>query len=127
MNRRRDEHYTQWMNSREWRNLRTVTLRAHPLCAACSRRGIVTSATEVHHIRPVESGRDIETRRALAFDPANVEPLCHACHIEAHKAMGKGTREENEQRHANNVKEFTEKYFSNRRPGGIFSLTPGGC
>ena len=68
----RSPHYIKLMNSRRWRALRMATIkRAKGLCEQCSAEGRVSAATEVHHIRPVESIKDPFVMEQLAYDPAN--------------------------------------------------------
>lgn len=57
---------------RRWRRLRAAVLASEPLCAECARRGVVTMATDVHHI--------VAKRDGGADTLENLEPLCHACH-----------------------------------------------
>jgi 5-methylcytosine-specific restriction enzyme A len=55
-----------------WQRLRGMVLRGSPLCAECARQGIVTPATDVHHlVKRRDGGPDAE---------GNLEALCHACH-----------------------------------------------
>lgn len=46
------------LNTTRWRKLRALHLARHPFCADCAAEGVVTPATEVHHIRPVSIERD---------------------------------------------------------------------
>jgi len=62
-------------NSKAWAVRRLAQLRAHPLCASCSKVGIVTPASVVHHINPHHGDR------ALFMDGA-LESLCKKCHDE---------------------------------------------
>ena len=126
MSRYRDKEYMKLMNSGRWRGIRNAILQRHPLCAECQRQGRITAATEVHHLIPVERGTDIRGKEELAYNLSNLEPLCHACHLEAHARLRSGTREENERRQSDRAKQFTEKIFSGRPPGGIFSNGGGG-
>ncbi|MEX3820460.1 HNH endonuclease [Paraburkholderia sp. BR14262] len=54
--------------------IRARQLREHPLCAECWRKGRVTDATEVDHIKRLEDGGTDE--------PGNLQSLCHDCHAE---------------------------------------------
>lgn len=45
--------YSRLMQSTNWQKIRRSVLRETPLCADCLENGINTSATEIHHIRPV--------------------------------------------------------------------------
>lgn len=56
-----------------WQRVRLMYLRAHPLCAECGRRGQVTVADMVDHVRPIADG-------GAVLDEANLQSLCHACH-----------------------------------------------
>ena len=50
-------YYVSLLNSKEWQGingLRARTLRAHPLCQLCEKQGLVVSAVDVHHLKPVE-------------------------------------------------------------------------
>ena len=57
-----------------WRAFRAAALAASPLCADCLARGVVTPATEAHHVAKL---RDAPERR---LDPSNVMSLCRAHH-----------------------------------------------
>lgn len=95
---RRGEDYRKLINSRRWRRLRTAELARHPLCADCAAEGYVTAATEVHHLVPVESGRDEAHRAALAYDPANLMALCAGCHRRRHERAELPKKEETKRR-----------------------------
>ena len=64
---------------RSWRNIRNRYLRAHPLCEMCLKEGRYVSATEVHHILPVNKGGDHRL--------SNLMSLCHSCHEKIHIAL----------------------------------------
>ena len=74
------------MNSREWKKTRVTKLTNDPLCESCRAKGRVVAAACVHHIVPVESGRDMRQMRQLAFQYSNLQSLCYSCHAEIHKA-----------------------------------------
>lgn len=70
--------------SREWKTLRLRALeRDHYLCVECKKRGIITPATTVHHIKPLRI--DI----ARAEDLNNLETVCRACHNKLHRERSK--------------------------------------
>jgi 5-methylcytosine-specific restriction endonuclease McrA len=54
-------------------NWRKLILSAEPLCRHCAKQGKTTVATEVDHIKPLESGGD--------YSVDNAQPLCHDCHV----------------------------------------------
>ena len=57
---------------RPWRRRRAAWLRAHPLCAACEAKGLVTVATQADHVIPLwKGGRD---------DDSNMQSLCDPDH-----------------------------------------------
>lgn len=86
-----DTDYRAWLASRRWQKLRSWKLGCHPACEACEEKGLVVSATEVHHVKPVLSVEGREAREALMFDPGNIVALCHKCHVEAHRKLGSWT------------------------------------
>lgn len=85
-------------NSREWRELRIMKLRANPLCEVCEQEGIVTSAHAVHHRHPIEDSTSKAEMRKWAFMWENLVSVCDACHAKIHKEQGKGTKELAKQR-----------------------------
>ena len=86
-------------NSREWKELRIMKLRANPLCEQCIKDGeavgipggYIRSATCVHHIVPIETANTKEEMKRLAFDQHNLMALCQSCHARIHKEMGSNT------------------------------------
>ena len=88
-------------NSREWKELRTMKLRANPLCEQCIKDGeavgipggYVRSATCVHHIVPIETARTKDEMRRLALDCGlnGLMALCQSCHVKIHKQLGSNT------------------------------------
>ena len=108
----RSPHYIKLLNSRRWRALRMAAIkRAKGLCEQCSAEGRISAATEVHHIRPVESVKDPIVMEQLAFDPANLKALCHRCHQEAHLLLHKGSNEERRRRTKEDVERFHRQMF----------------
>ena len=58
-----------------WRRIRKQALqRDHYLCQECLRSGKITQATEVHHVK------DLESFPSLALELSNLESLCWQCH-----------------------------------------------
>lgn len=107
------------MSSGAWRIARNRHLARYPLCERCNSKGMTTSATLVHHIRPIESGRGETEKERLALDPRNLMSLCSSCHRDIHLEMMKGSREENEKRQEERALAFVERVT--RHPGGYFS------
>lgn len=59
---------------RRWQALRSLHLRAHPLCAMCLQAGAIVPATVVHH-KDRHQG-DL----SKLYDPTNLESLCKRHH-----------------------------------------------
>lgn len=101
------------MTSRRWRRLRSAYLSVHPVCEDCEQAGRTTTATEVHHIRPVESaaGRPADMQE-LAFNPCNLRALCKACHIEAHRVLRSNSLSSAKERAQAELTAFASAYLS---------------
>ena len=67
-------------HSPAWRKIRVMVLqRDHYLCQHCLAKGIITQATEVHHIKPLED------YPKLALSLENLISLCWNCHEQTKK------------------------------------------
>lgn len=102
----RDPRYQKLLNSKRWKELRAWKLRqTEGYCEICYRegwRGIDALAVDIHHKVPVESVID-QGEVAMArvcYDPNNLMALCIRHHTEIHQAMGKGTKENIQERKA---------------------------
>lgn len=102
--------YRRLIQGRRWQKLRRTVLTAHPLCVDCQRQGRLTAATEVHHVVPCQSAPSMQALEALMYDPGNLRPLCHACHLKAHEHLGKGGREERDRRRMAELEAFCSKF-----------------
>lgn len=91
-NNRNYREYTELINCTKWRNLRNTFLAQHPYCSMCQDKGLVTPATEVHHIIPVESVYNKMEMTKLAYSETNLQALCHACHRDIHLQAGSHTK-----------------------------------
>ena len=96
-------------NSREWHRLRDEKRRANPTCERCkalgqaegrrignealTRRGWVTPVQVIHHIVPIETARNYDEMRALAFRWDNLQSLCFKCHSEIHQQMNSRSKD----------------------------------
>lgn len=69
-------------NRTEWRKLRNIFIQQHPLCEECLKRGKVTPASDIHHIRSPFQGGEIND--ALLMDENNLMALCKDCHGALH-------------------------------------------
>jgi 5-methylcytosine-specific restriction endonuclease McrA len=85
---RRIHANTPFYQSQQWRRVRKTYLEAHPLCVECQAKGVITPATIVDHIKPINIG-------GARFDFNNLQGLCDSCHNkksgrEAHKRSCEG-------------------------------------
>lgn len=76
--------YNRLINSWKWQQLRHRKFVNNPICEMCAKEGRVTATEEIHHVKPVESGRDETEMRRLAYDYNNLQSLCKACHARVH-------------------------------------------
>ena len=76
------EHFTRGYKQHErygsgWRKLRDRYISAHPLCEDCLSVGKATTATLVHHVKPMADGG--------THEESNLMSLCVSCHEKIHK------------------------------------------
>ena len=67
--------------SSKWLKIRTAYISEYPLCEACSKKDIVTAATEIDHKVPIKIDYD------LRLEWNNLQALCHRCHSKKTKAV----------------------------------------
>lgn len=118
-----DDKYRKLLNSARWRATRAAQLGRQPFCEDCAKEGVLTEATEVHHVVPVKSIKDPERMLVRMFDCTNLASLCHACHVERHRRLGKNTKEENLNRAREEAAQFCRRFFGD--PGADFSPGEG--
>lgn len=106
-----DKDYIRLINSARWRKLRRDKLAKTPLCERCQQGGKITPATEVHHIRPVETALIMWQKQSLMFDPHNLLSLCHDCHRLIHIEMKQNSKASNEQRNIEKLTQFTKNFL----------------
>lgn len=109
------KEYTKIMNSQRWQSLRNKTLKERPYCERCQCKGIQTDAQVIHHIKPIESGHSTEEYKRLAFDPDNLQSLCHQCHADIHRLElgsygNKGSKMRNDDRHQRWLNDMIERF-----------------
>ncbi|MCT3348933.1 HNH endonuclease [Lactobacillus hominis] len=93
----------EFYHSKEWRRLRKQALdRDHRLCQVCLRKGKLTFATTVHHIKPIRAFKG----QKLELD--NLLTVCPACHNSLHREKPMDLRKKNRQlkNYTNSVKTF---------------------
>lgn len=105
----RDPRYQRLLNSKRWKLLRAeVFRRANGLCELCKAEGFITAGVDVHHIRPVEQAKTVQEMERLAYNPANCQLLCVACHIKVHQDMRTHTKEKVKENKARARRRFLE-------------------
>ena len=102
------------MNSARWRHLRNEWLTDHPLCEECKRQGYVRAARCVHHLRPVETGRNEQECIDLAFSKTNLQALCFECHANIHKAEKSHTKAAHHDRQQQRLEQWIQRQKGNR-------------
>lgn len=69
-------------NNPEWRKLRNIYIKEHPLCEECLNQGKVVPSEDIHHIKsPFQNG---EVNNNLLLDYNNLMALCKTCHNKKH-------------------------------------------
>ena len=114
----KDETYKRLINTSRWQRLRRSVLTARPLCERCEKEGYVTPASEVHHRVPVESAVTTREKEQLMFDPANLESLCHECHVVRHVELGRSGKEATKKRNEEQTRAVVDRFFG--ETGGGF-------
>lgn len=110
---RNEKHqkYIKLLNSKRWKQLREWKLNKNPLCERCAEKGLVVSAVDIHHIKPVESVPEDQMEN-VCFNPHNLIALCIPCHIEIHRQM---------RSHEGQMKDIMHKYLPMEEPKPIES------
>ena len=63
-----------------WRRIRSLYVKRHPLCEYCLKEGRITPVEEVHHIVPLSCGGTNQF--------SNLRSLCKNCHTKIHYELG---------------------------------------
>lgn len=105
---KRNKTYVRMINSMRWVRLRRQKLMDCPWCEMCKVR---TPAVEVHHKVPVESVSSPLDMERLMFDYANLQSLCHQCHVQVHVDLKSKSKETQRQRAENETKEAIARLF----------------
>ena len=107
----KDKDYIKLIHTSQWLQLRKEILTKRPLCERCQEQGIITAATEVHHVRPVEEAYSYGDKVQRMYDPHNLRALCHDCHVKTHTEMGRSGKEATKKRNAEHVAQVIKKFF----------------
>jgi 5-methylcytosine-specific restriction protein A len=107
----KDKDYIQLIHTTRWLRLRKEVLTAHPLCEDCQEKQLITAATEVHHVQPVEEAYNYAEKRQRMYDPHNLRALCHDCHVRRHIELGRSGKAATQRRNENHVAQVIAKFF----------------
>ena len=107
----KDADYRRLINSSRWRKLRREVLTAHPLCELCEKEGFVAPACEVHHLIQLESAASLRDKERLMFNEANLEALCHDCHVRRHIALGRSGKAATRRLRASQRDDFNRIFY----------------
>lgn len=108
----RNPIYIKLINSARWKKLRIEKLKSNPVCEECAVHGISTLATEVHHVRPVESVAGVAAMERLMFDWMNLQSLCHACHSEIHQRVFSHSKQAIQANNKRDTERFFDKFLN---------------
>ena len=112
----KSETYRKLIHTTRWIRLRASYMAEHPCCQDCELNGLSVPATEVHHVTPCEYATCESEMERLMFDRNNLRALCHACHVEAHKAIGRSGRAAVKRRNEQQLGRVIARFFDD--PGG---------
>lgn len=77
---------TAFYSNRPWRRTRLAKLQANNfMCEQCTKKGVITEATEVHHIKPINQEDPYNTQGGKFGEPLsfiNLMTLCFTCHTQ---------------------------------------------
>lgn len=107
----KDKQYRSLLGCAKWRRLRCLKLSRQPLCEHCQEQGRIRPATEVHHLVPVEQGRNYAEKQALAYDLNNLCALCHDCHIAVHLELGRSGRKQRQATAQAHLQRFKARFL----------------
>lgn len=106
----RSKTYQRLLNDKRWKVLRQEYLQAHPLCERCWSEGEkISSAVDVHHIVPVESGKTLAEIQTLCYARENLQALCVPCHIKTHAEERSHSKEAHKQREDDRLSQWISR------------------
>lgn len=110
MRTNKTKDYYRLLHSRRWRLLRREKMMSNPYCEVCGK-----PAEEVHHITPVESMPNLHQMEMAMFDMANLQSLCHKCHVDAHRQMHSKSKATNLERRKIELANFCKEHGIKRK------------
>ena len=109
---KRSTEYKKLINSQKWTKLRAEKLQSSPLCERCKKSGIITPGAEIHHITPIDNGATPAEKKRLAYNPHNLQTLCHNCHVATHKELQSKSTQATKIRAKNTSATFVTEFLS---------------
>ena len=108
---KRNADYKKLIQSRRWILLRNKKLSKNAICENCLTIGLITPATEVHHITPVDTGINNQHKKSLAYDFNNLQALCKNCHVQEHIKLNSKSKKTIQERNKNITNNFINTYL----------------
>ena len=109
---KRSNEYRKLINSQKWAKLRAEKLQTDPICERCKLTGIIAPGAEIHHITPINTGATPAEKKRLAFNPYNLQTLCHNCHVTTHTELLSKSAATNKARNAARAAGFINQFLS---------------
>lgn len=109
---KRTNEYRKLINSQKWAKLRAEKLQSDPICEHCRLSGIITPGAEIHHITPIDEGATPAEKKRLAYNPYNLQTLCHNCHVAIHKELQSKSKAAKKKRAANTAAVFIAEFLN---------------
>ena len=81
----------------------------------CRLSGIITPGTEIHHIKPIDTGGTPEEMQHLAYNYSNLQTLCHACHVATHIELQSKSAKQTQARNATKAAGFVSQFLSDNK------------
>ena len=110
MRTQKTRDYYRLLHSRRWKALRREKLMRNLYCEVCG-----NPATEVHHIRPVETMPNLQQMELAMFDMQNLQSICHKCHVKAHRDMHSKSKATNLERRRIELEAFCKEHGIKQR------------
>ena len=107
----RNPKYIKMIQSQRWRNLRNRKIAKQPLCERCVEKQRTTLASEVHHIKPVETGTTYQQMHFLMFNFDNLMSVCKSCHVELHRTLNSYDKKNIQANNKRYTKRFIAKFL----------------
>ena len=108
---KRTNEYRKLINSQKWAKLRAEKMQTDPICERCKLSGTITPGAEIHHITPIDNGATPAEKKRLAYNPHNLQTLCHNCHVATHKELQSKSTQATKIRAKNTTATFVTEFL----------------